>query len=83
MIKNFALALALMVPVSVHAQDFDGMEAGLTMLETNVAGILEENGLGDVDPRSLSLAQIVEIITVVREGDDNSTRQAIEVVLGN
>ena len=84
MTKPFALMLALAVPMTAHAQEVDvaGMQAGLTMLEMNVDRILDQNGFTEVDPTTLDLQTIVEIVGVV--GDDERTgsqRSAIEAAL--
>ncbi|MCF6446034.1 hypothetical protein [Nereida sp. MMG025] len=77
----FAAALVA-APTFATAQAFDtaGMTAGLSMLETNVAGILDQYNI-DADPTSLDLAQIVQIINVVEEDGSRNIRSAIEVIV--
>ncbi len=72
------LALALSLPLAAAAQDIDfqDMQAGLSMLELNVDRILDRNGFDDVDPTSLSLNAIVEIINVAEDDDRSGTTWA-------
>lgn len=84
MLKRLFLVVSVCAPMVVSAQQYDtsGMQAGLSMLEINVDKILDDNGFESVDPQSLDLRTIVEIIAVV-EGNDHagSDRSAIEVAL--
>lgn len=87
-LTQLALAAALILPATyaaAHEVDTMRMTDGLSMIERNVAGILEDNDI-DVDPRSLTLAQLVEIAYIV-DGPDagsggTSVRSDIESALG-
>jgi hypothetical protein len=82
--RTLALILALSAPTLASAQDYDveGMQAGLSMLELNVDRVLDANGFEDVDPTTLDLRMIVEIVAVVRDDENaGSQRQAIEAAL--
>ena len=79
--KTLTLVAFLALPTAALAQGYDvaGMQAGLTMLETEVARILADNGFGDVDVQGLALSQIVEI-SMIADGDQID-RQELEVAL--
>lgn len=87
-ITQVVMVAALMLPSSyAAAQDWDaeGMATGLTMIEQNVAQILDENNF-DTDPRLLTLAQLVEISEIMNgpasEGDGTILRTRIGAALG-
>ncbi|WP_300057409.1 hypothetical protein [uncultured Roseobacter sp.] len=82
--RTIALLVALAMPGLALAQqyDVDGMQVGLSMLELNVDRILDDHGFGNVDPTTLDLSTIVEIISIVRDDEGAaSARSAIEVAL--
>lgn len=80
--RKLFFALAVLGPMAASAQSFnvDSMQQGLNMLELNVAQILRQYDI-DVDPRSLDLSQIVEIIAIVNDDDTGNERSAIEVAI--
>lgn len=87
-LTQIVMVAALMLPGSfAAAQDYDaeGMASGLTMIERNVAQILDDNDF-DIDPRSLTLAQLVEISEIMRgpefSGGGPVVRTQIEAALG-
>lgn len=60
---------AALAPGLAAAQSMDEMRQGLSMLETNAAMIIDRHGI-DVDPMSLSLSQIAQILRAAEnEGD--------------
>ncbi|NCO21273.1 MAG: hypothetical protein GW905_04515 [Rhodobacterales bacterium] len=73
-LTKLAIAFAVMLPASAAlAQTYDaaGMQAGLTMIQTNVDNAFQEYNI-DADPTTLSLSQLVEIVTVLNDPDNNS-----------
>ncbi len=68
--RKLLFAAVFLLPTAAAAEGYDveGMQAGLSMLELNVARILNETGV-DADPRSLDLSQIVQIISLANEED--------------
>ncbi|MBM7070372.1 hypothetical protein [Actibacterium sp. 188UL27-1] len=78
----FAFLTLSSFAVNAQQVDYEGMQAGLSMLETNVDRILDANGFDEVDPTSLSLNTIVEIIGVASDDDRSGpVKQGIEAAL--
>lgn len=82
----FAAAAAMtligghVAPVLAQTYDVASMQQGLNMLEVNVANIFARHGI-EVDPRSLELSQIAEIISRVESTDTAPTRADIEFII--
>ncbi|MDX8350869.1 hypothetical protein [Cognatiyoonia sp. IB215182] len=72
--KVLTLAFAVVLPFGAFAQQYDlaGMQASLSSLEQNAARILDDNGFVDVDPTTLSLSTIAEIVDVARNDDERA-----------
>ncbi len=74
MTKNLLIAAAMALPLTAQAQgvDFEGMQASLSSLERSADRILDDNGFEDVDPTTLSLSAIAEIVDVARNDDERA-----------
>ncbi|TYB90308.1 hypothetical protein [Oceaniovalibus sp. ACAM 378] len=86
-ISKLALALVVMMPATAAlAQDYDaaGMQAGLTMIETNVGNAFQTYNI-DADPTTLTLAQLVEIVGILNDpgksSGGESAKASIEAAL--
>lgn len=79
----FAFAASLPFAVSANESDFQDMKTGLSGLELSADRILDDYGFVDVDPTTLSLSTLVEIIDVERNDDERagSTRGGIQAAL--
>jgi len=79
------VAIAASVPFAASAQqsDFQGPRTGLSGLELSVDRILDNYGFVDVDPTTLDLSTLVEIIDVERNDEERAgtTRGGIQAAL--
>lgn len=68
---------------SAEQSNVQEMRAGMSGLEIRADRILDKNGFEDVDPTTLSLSTLVEIIDVERNDDERagSTRGGIQAAL--
>ena len=80
-----AVAITASLPIVASAQqsDFQGPRTGLSGLELSVDRILDDYGFVDVDPTTLDLSTLVEIIDVEKNDDERagSTRGGIQAAL--
>ncbi|WP_139215061.1 hypothetical protein [Palleronia marisminoris] len=74
------LAFGHAAPAMAQDYDLDGMQQSLTMLELTVSQIFTRNGI-DVDPRTLDLSQIAQIVSRFDSGDDQPTRSELEFII--
>jgi len=79
------VAIAASVPFAASTQqsDFQGPRTGLSGLELSVDRILDNYGFVDVDPTTLDLSTLVEIIDVERNDEERAgtTRGGIQAAL--
>ena len=79
------IAVAASLPFAASAQqsDFQGPKTGLSGLELSADRILDDYGFVDVDPTTLNLSTLVEIIDVERNDEERagSTRGGIQAAL--
>lgn len=80
-----AVIFAASLPFAASAQqsNVQDMKSGLSGLEISADRILDDYGFDDVDPTTLSLSALVEIIDIERNDDERagSTRGGIQAAL--